>query len=100
MPDSGVVLKALTTRGVPPRAREVLRLRGVTWRGRRRRSGASGPTCIDPTGRRHLELDMTDELFREDATLLQCEATVLAVDDAGIVLDRTVFYPAGRRPGR
>lgn len=38
---------------------------------------------------------MTDELFREDATLLHCEATVLAVDEAGIVLDRTVFYPLG-----
>ena len=37
----------------------------------------------------------TDELFRDDATLLQCTATVLAVDDAGIVLDRTVFYPLG-----
>lgn len=38
---------------------------------------------------------MTEELFREDADLLQCEATVLAVDEAGIVLDRTVFYPLG-----
>ena len=38
---------------------------------------------------------MTDELFREDATLQTCEATVLAVDEAGIVLDRTVFYPQG-----
>ncbi len=38
---------------------------------------------------------MTDELFREDATLTTCEATVLAVDGAGIVLDRTVFYPLG-----
>jgi Ser-tRNA(Ala) deacylase AlaX len=38
---------------------------------------------------------MTDELFREDATLLHCEATVLAVDEAGIVLDRTVCYPLG-----
>jgi len=37
----------------------------------------------------------TDELFREDATLLHCEATVLAVDEGGIVLDRTVFYPLG-----
>jgi misacylated tRNA(Ala) deacylase len=27
---------------------------------------------------------MTEELFREDATLLDCTATVLAVDDAGI----------------
>ena len=38
---------------------------------------------------------MTEELFREDAALLSCEATVLAVDEAGIVLDRTVFYPLG-----
>ena len=38
---------------------------------------------------------MTEELFREDAALLACEATVLAVDEAGIVLDRTVFYPLG-----
>ena len=38
---------------------------------------------------------MTDELFREDATLLHCTATVRAVDEAGIVLDRTVFYPLG-----
>ena len=38
---------------------------------------------------------MTEELFREDATLLQCEATVLACDEAGVVLDRTVFYPLG-----
>ena len=37
----------------------------------------------------------TEELFREDATLLECEATVLAADEAGIVLDRTVFYPLG-----
>lgn len=38
---------------------------------------------------------MTEELFREDATLLACEATVIACDEAGIVLDRTVFYPQG-----
>ena len=38
---------------------------------------------------------MTEELFREDATLLTCEATVLAVDEVGVVLDRTVFYPLG-----
>jgi misacylated tRNA(Ala) deacylase len=37
----------------------------------------------------------TEELFRDDATLLHCTATVLAVDEAGIVLDRTVFYPLG-----
>jgi misacylated tRNA(Ala) deacylase len=37
----------------------------------------------------------TDDLFRDDATLTTCEAVVLAVDEAGIVLDRTVFYPLG-----
>ncbi len=43
---------------------------------------------------------MTEELFREDATLLQCDAGVLAVDELPdgtrvVVLDRTVFYPLG-----
>ncbi len=38
---------------------------------------------------------MTEELFREDATLLRCQATVLALDEQGLVLDRTVFYPLG-----
>ena len=42
---------------------------------------------------------MTEELFREDATLLHCEATVLVVDETGIVLDRTVFYPLGGGQG-
>jgi misacylated tRNA(Ala) deacylase len=40
-------------------------------------------------------MSATEELFREDAGLLSCEATVLAVDDEGLVLDRTVFYPLG-----
>ena len=38
---------------------------------------------------------MTEELFRDDATLTECQAAVLAVDEAGVVLDRTVFYPLG-----
>ena len=38
---------------------------------------------------------MTAELFREDASRLECEATVLAADEHGVVLDRTVFYPLG-----
>jgi len=38
---------------------------------------------------------MTEELFREDATLLSCSATVLCSDDTGLVLDRSVFYPLG-----
>lgn len=37
----------------------------------------------------------TEELFRDDATLLSCEATIMAVGEAGIELDRTVFYPQG-----
>jgi misacylated tRNA(Ala) deacylase len=38
---------------------------------------------------------MTEELFRDDATLLQCRARVLAADERGVRLDRTVFYPQG-----
>lgn len=38
---------------------------------------------------------MTEELFREDASLLNCTATVLAQHATGLVLDRTVFYPLG-----
>jgi misacylated tRNA(Ala) deacylase len=38
---------------------------------------------------------MTEELFRQDAYMKSCEATVTAVDGAGITLDRTVFYPTG-----
>jgi misacylated tRNA(Ala) deacylase len=38
---------------------------------------------------------MTDELFRADAYLKTCSATVTAVDATGITLDRTVFYPTG-----
>ncbi|MBG6080208.1 alanyl-tRNA editing protein [Rubrivivax gelatinosus] len=41
-------------------------------------------------------MQATEELFRDDATLAECDATVLAVEaDDGIVLDRTVFYPQG-----
>ncbi len=38
---------------------------------------------------------MTEELFREDATLLECEAVVRRADERGVQLDRTVFYPQG-----
>lgn len=38
---------------------------------------------------------MTEELFRDDATLQHCDARVISHDEAGIVLDRTVFYPLG-----
>ena len=43
---------------------------------------------------------MTDELFREDGDLRECTATVTGVDDRGIRVDRTVFYPmGGGQPG-
>jgi len=38
---------------------------------------------------------MTQTLFREDAYLTECTATVTAISEHGIVLDRTVFYPLG-----
>ncbi|HUN50912.1 MAG TPA: alanyl-tRNA editing protein [Candidatus Sulfotelmatobacter sp.] len=38
---------------------------------------------------------MSELLFRDDAYLRQCEASVLAADERGILLDRTVFYPTG-----
>ena len=38
---------------------------------------------------------MTEELFREDASLESCEAVVLGIDERGVRLDRTVFYPLG-----
>jgi misacylated tRNA(Ala) deacylase len=38
---------------------------------------------------------MTDDLFREDATLATCTAKVRSNDDLGVRLDRTVFYPLG-----
>jgi misacylated tRNA(Ala) deacylase len=38
---------------------------------------------------------MTEELFRDDASLLECRARVLAADTDGVRLNRTVFYPQG-----
>ncbi len=37
----------------------------------------------------------TEDLFRHDAYLRECEARVVAVEEGAVVLDRTVFYPAG-----
>ena len=43
---------------------------------------------------------MTDELFRDDAYLKRCEATVTGVADNVVRTDRTVFYPlGGGQPG-
>ncbi len=38
---------------------------------------------------------MTQDLFRTDAYLTECSATVSAITPQGIVLDRSVFYPLG-----
>ncbi len=41
-------------------------------------------------------MSLTEELFRDDAYLKACDATVVSINDlGGIVLDRTVFYPTG-----
>jgi misacylated tRNA(Ala) deacylase len=37
----------------------------------------------------------TRALFREDAYLTHCEAAITAIDEHGIHLDQTVFYPLG-----
>ncbi|MDH3689967.1 MAG: alanyl-tRNA editing protein [Gammaproteobacteria bacterium] len=43
---------------------------------------------------------MTEELFREDGYLRECEAEVTATSEQGVCLDRTVFYPmGGGQPG-
>jgi misacylated tRNA(Ala) deacylase len=38
---------------------------------------------------------MVEELFRQDAYLKQIDATVTAVEDRGVRLDRSIFYPTG-----
>lgn len=43
---------------------------------------------------------MTEALFRDDAYLKNCDATVVGLTDNAIVLDRTVFYAmGGGQPG-
>jgi misacylated tRNA(Ala) deacylase len=43
---------------------------------------------------------VTEALFRENAYACDCEATVIAVDEHGVQLDRSVFYPeGGGQPG-
>jgi len=38
---------------------------------------------------------MAEELFRQDAYLKQADATVTAVEERGVRLDRSIFYPTG-----
>src|SRR5258708_17407291 len=41
---------------------------------------------------------MTELVFRDDAYARGCAARVIATDERGIRLDRTVFYPTGGGP--
>ncbi len=68
---------------IPRRAAQGVSVVGAFWRGR------------TPFAHRRYHRRMTDDLFRADAYLRSCEARVLRIDDTGIVLDRTVFYPLG-----
>ena len=38
---------------------------------------------------------MVEELFRKDSYLKQADATVTSVEERGVRLDRTIFYPTG-----
>ncbi|MDZ7644616.1 MAG: alanyl-tRNA editing protein [Woeseiaceae bacterium] len=45
-------------------------------------------------------MSMTETLFRDDAYLQQCEASVLEAENGAVILDRTVFYAmGGGQPG-
>ncbi|MDZ7769132.1 MAG: alanyl-tRNA editing protein [Woeseiaceae bacterium] len=45
-------------------------------------------------------MSTTETLFRDDAYLAECEATVIDTTDGAVILDRTVFYPmGGGQPG-
>jgi misacylated tRNA(Ala) deacylase len=45
-------------------------------------------------------MPVTEPLFQQDAYLKSCAATVVEAGEAGIVLDRSVFYPlGGGQPG-
>ena len=38
---------------------------------------------------------MVEELFRQDSYLKEADATVTAVENRGVRLDRSIFYPTG-----
>ena len=43
---------------------------------------------------------MTIELFRNDSYLKNCNSKIIKIENNGIKLDQTIFYPeAGGQPG-
>ena len=43
---------------------------------------------------------MTLELFRNDSYLKSCNSKIIKIEDDGIILEQTIFYPeAGGQPG-
>ncbi len=62
-----------------------------------RRRAMETSNDVSPRSRRGADKHpmSTLDLFREDAQLRECEATLLRVDERGLLLDRTVFYPQG-----
>ena len=43
---------------------------------------------------------MTSELFRNDSYLKSCNSKIIKIEDDGIILNQTIFYPeAGGQPG-
>jgi misacylated tRNA(Ala) deacylase len=43
---------------------------------------------------------MTEELFRNDSYLKECDASVTSIEGQAVAVDRTVFYPlGGGQPG-
>jgi misacylated tRNA(Ala) deacylase len=68
----------------------------IAWSRALQRWLGDAPAAPQPGG----PMSATEELFRDDAYLTECTATVTAADAAGIRLDRTVFYPmGGGQPG-
>ena len=58
-------------------------------------SSNDGPTNVNVPRGSFTDAMTTELLFRDDAYLKTASARVLAVDELGIELDRTIFYPLG-----
>ena len=41
---------------------------------------------------------MTSELFRNDSYLKSCNSKIIKIEDDGIILDQTIFYPEAGGP--